>query len=291
MSYAVVIVHYKQPALLRQVLDSLEKQTLQPVLRFIVDNGRSLDLEAREALTRRGYQVIGADNLGYAAAVNQVRLRLPALVESLLVLTHDVYLEEEAVRSMVAFASSRDRVGVVGPILNFVSQPDRLFSRGGLLKWGRRPVHIRTEDVSSRPEWVDGAVMLLSVQALNEVDWLDERYFLYFEEIDLCLSMRAQGWSIDVAEDARARQEPGNYTPYLATRNQVLLGRRHGHRLSTFILIAARVLREAIVAIRSRDTSSTAGTLRGLVDGVLGRGGPPSEPAPRRLGGTSMGRS
>ncbi|OHV84992.1 glycosyltransferase family 2 protein [Rhizobium sp. LCM 4573] len=47
---------------------------------------------------------------------------------------------------------------------------------------------------ASRIDWVSGASMLIRTDVLNEVGYLDEGYFLYYEELDFCLRAARAGW-------------------------------------------------------------------------------------------------
>jgi len=59
-----------------------------------------------------------------------------------------------------------------------------------------------TTQVTS-PDWVAGMFMLAKREAFESVDGFDERYFLYYEDVDLCRRLRQKGWDIRLAPAAR----------------------------------------------------------------------------------------
>jgi len=59
-------------------------------------------------------------------------------------------------------------------------------------------------DPISEVDWVTGAVMLLRKAALDEVGLLDEKFFMYFEDEDLCCRMWQKGWKVCYINDAKA---------------------------------------------------------------------------------------
>jgi N-acetylglucosaminyl-diphospho-decaprenol L-rhamnosyltransferase len=59
-----------------------------------------------------------------------------------------------------------------------------------------------TQEASS-PDWVAGMFMLARCEAFHAVGGFDERYFLYYEDIDLCRRLRVRGYDIRLAPAAR----------------------------------------------------------------------------------------
>jgi GT2 family glycosyltransferase len=70
----------------------------------------------------------------------------------------------------------------------------------------------RTWDDSGQPvevDWVPGAFTLIRRTALEQVGYFDERFFLYYEEVDLCRRFREAGWRIWYWPDAEIRHWGG----------------------------------------------------------------------------------
>lgn len=152
--------------------------------------------------------VLNDENRGYAAAVNQgIReTRTPYV----LVANADVELDRagDVVDSLVRFLDEHPQAAIVGPRL--------LHADGSLqLSWGREP-HFLTEALqrcwwrrveragclrrfAKHPrtvDWVLGACFLLRRHAFDQIGGMNERYHMYFEEIDLCSRLRRAGWGI-----------------------------------------------------------------------------------------------
>ena len=57
---------------------------------------------------------------------------------------------------------------------------------------------------ATRVDWVTGAVLVARRSAVESVGLMDERYFLYWEDLDWCYRMRRTGWGVFRVPEARA---------------------------------------------------------------------------------------
>jgi GT2 family glycosyltransferase len=118
--------------------------------------------------------------------------------------------------------------------------------------------------------------MLLRRQALDEVGWLNDGYFLYYEDVELGLRLRRAGWVVAVSPAVGAQQEPGNYRAYYRFRNQILFWRwNYGGRLRIVRAIGWQLLRSSVGWTFRRTPSEGVWAVRGILDGMRGLSGPP----------------
>jgi N-acetylglucosaminyl-diphospho-decaprenol L-rhamnosyltransferase len=111
---------------------------------------------------------------------------------------------------------------------------------------------------------------------LDELGGLDERYFLYGEDIDLALRARSIGANVTVVRAARATQSPAAaIDPFLWTRNMFLLFRVHRRPLAWLLWLlscSAGIVRDVL---RRKPGSEIARRWRGVYAGVRGTSGRP----------------
>lgn len=277
--YAAVIIAYRRPDLIREVLARLDAQTLRPVLTVVVDNGG--DLVPEDLLEVGGavpVLISQPSNPGYAAAVNlAVEQAKRSDVDRLLVLTHDAVFDPALGSSLCEVLSANDRAGAVAPTLRWVSQPDRVFSAGGMLTRGGRAYH-RLDPVGAHPRavtWVDGAAVMYRVTALDDIGGIDERYFLYFEDVDTGWALSRSGWRTLVTSDI-ARQEPGAHPVRLGLRNMILFVRKAElPRSSAIRAVLRRAVEELVVGVVRDHRLLVLDAWRGVRDGLAGRTGKP----------------
>jgi GT2 family glycosyltransferase len=158
--------------------------------------------------------------LGFAANAN-AGLRALRRGRYALLLNPDVVAIPGLLDRLVAFMDAHPRAGIAAPQLfndDGTIQPNcRRFPTPGALALRA----LRVDEVWKSPcvrrylmenerrgrvevDWVTGALLIARGAAIEAVGGLDERYFLYWEDLDWCFRMRQAGWSVYHVPDARA---------------------------------------------------------------------------------------
>ncbi|SNS81696.1 hypothetical protein SAMN06265795_10731 [Noviherbaspirillum humi] len=140
------------------------------------------------------------------------------------------------------------------------------------------------EALYRRDMWLMGAALFLRVAALRKVGLLDEAYFAYFEDNDICARLSAEGWYCRMAYDAvvlhshpRLRMsDKGAYYFYLMARNSFKFWYHHTPPPFRHMLRLKLIDRAILVANRLRNSGYYAKSdacLLGVYDGQIGRTG------------------
>lgn len=210
----IVLVSYNSSAWLGACLESLRAARFDGARQVLVVDNASRDDSA--ALVRRRFPEVtllaNADNIGYARAVNQGWRAAGG--DSLLVLNPDIVVRPDALQVLHDHLRDHPDVGLVAP---------RLWNPDGSLQYScrrhytaatyllrRTPLrrvfpdhavvrrHLMRDwdhDEVREVDWVLGAAMMLRREALGEAV-MDERYFMYFEDVDLCLRLQREGFKV-----------------------------------------------------------------------------------------------
>jgi GT2 family glycosyltransferase len=208
---AIVVSFNTRDDLLR-CLDALVSRTAVPLEVIVVDNA-STDGSADAVRARFPAVAVIANeaNLGFARA-NNLALRA-ARGAHVLVLNSDCEVRPGAVAALDAILEARPDVAVVGPrTIGGDGTPQVSFGpaltpvaewRQGRLVRGvkaGRPDALRlAAERSAReqePDWVSGSCFLARRSVLDAVGGFDESFFLYEEDVDLCLRVRRAGWRV-----------------------------------------------------------------------------------------------
>ena len=202
---AVVIPSWNSVQLLPRCLDSLAAQDL-PLELLVVDNGSSDG--TLELLAERGVEHVSLPrNVGFAAAVNLGVARVAA--GSVLVLNADTVLEPGCARLLAAALAADPGLGGVQPrILQLEEGRERdlaaarLYSAGMALSADGRAFEEGAGEaqglLSATPREIFGAcgaACLLRRELFDCLGGYDERYFAFYEDVDLNVRAQIAGWS------------------------------------------------------------------------------------------------
>jgi len=199
---SVVILNWNGRAWLDACLSALAAQEPPPDRVLLVDNGSS---DGSVAFVREWFPWVtvreNGGNLGFAAG-NNAALR-DDTAEVVVLLNPDVILTPGALAALATALADDPRIGIAGAKLwypdgetlqhagGFITHPQALPGHYGIGEADTGD-HEAPRDV----EYVIGAATALRRSMLDEIGLLDEGYFLYFEDADLCARARRAGYRV-----------------------------------------------------------------------------------------------
>lgn len=209
---AVVTVSYDSGEFLERFASSVASSSNEPLALVVVDNGSTDGAPQRLRDMRSDARVLLLpENKGYGGAVNAACVGLPAEIEWILVANPDVELGVGSVDEMLAEFDGHDDVAAVGPHIADAAGntypsarrfPSFVDGIGHALlvhvwpgnPWSRHYLQTSTAVEPRDVDWLSGACILLRRSAFDQVGGFDERYFMYFEDVDLCFRLGQAGW-------------------------------------------------------------------------------------------------
>jgi GT2 family glycosyltransferase len=200
ITLSIIIVSFNARADLERCLGSLRTPPpAAPHEILVVDNG-STDGSADAARRWPDVRVIEAGaNLGFARA-NNLGIRASTGM-NILLLNSDTVVPPGAIDGLLAELERDSDVAVVGPrLVDGAGHAELSFGRMiGPLNELRQKRLARSGAVDAltrqrqAPDWVSGACLLVRRADAEAVGGLDERYFMYTEDVDFCAAIRARG--------------------------------------------------------------------------------------------------
>jgi hypothetical protein len=216
MDLSIVIVNYNVKYFLEQCLMAVERAS--PGMKteiFVVDNA---SVDGSPAMVRKKFPEVhlieNHKNLGFSKANNQALRRCRG--RYILLLNPDTLIQEDTLTELIIFLDTHPQAGAVGCML---INPDgsfqtasrrslptpwvaftriiglsRIFPRSPV--FGRYNLTYLKPDREGEIDVLSGSLMMLRREAVVQVNYFDEDYFMYGEDIDLCYRIKKTGWKI-----------------------------------------------------------------------------------------------
>src|SRR5829696_3814671 len=261
MKFSVHIVNYASWPFTLRCIESLRATGYGDFEIVVVDNDKVEPPELPSGMCL----IRNKQNVGFARAHNR---GIAASTGDIVVLINpDTVVERGFFEHLEEFFEEDPRVGIAGPrildsegelqlsarreisavsgLLGRTSLLTRLFPKSSLVKTQFPAV---TDETSPTPvDWISGACMVIRRDTLRDVGTLDERFFMYFEDADLCRRARAAGWlvyylpHVEIIHQTGASSRSKPRAIWLLHKSAFLYHRKHGTH-GPFSLYSAVVL-------------------------------------------------
>jgi len=230
---SILVVSWNTRDLLARCLQSVQDSLHGAAYELLVVDNASIDGSA--AMVRDRFPaarlIENLENVGFSRANNQ------AIEQSrgrcVMLLNSDACLVGDAARQLVCYLEAHPRTGIVGP---------RLTSPGGAPQVACGPLPTLASEIvsllgmdksqpsrrhkSSGPAvetgWVKGACLTARRKTLEQIGLLDEQFFMFSEEIDLCRRARLAGWDVVYLPSAEVLHLEAGSTGHTAGRYLML---------------------------------------------------------------------
>jgi len=253
----VSIINYNGTANTLECLKSLNNQkTSFPLCVLVVDNGSKTPFSVNHNNFKnfRFKLISNKDNLGFSGGHNTgIRFALEHGADYVLLLNNDTLADSRLIEELVKVAETDRKIGIIGPKIYFSKgyefHKDRytpselgkvIWYAGGVMDWdnvlgfhrGVDEVDKGQYDRLEETQFVSGCCMLIKKEVFQKIGFLDERYFLYYEDIDYNERVRKGKYTIMYVPTAliwhknaaSAGGSGSNLQDYYITRNRMLLG-------------------------------------------------------------------
>ena len=244
---SVVIVQFNHPDLTKRAVESLRLHHKGDLEITVVDNGSTAAGVHAATEQLAGCTVIfNPENTGFGAANNRgARTSHGGL---LLFLNNDTLVHTEILTHIESYFARTPSCGAAGL---------QLLNPGGTVQYStgkfptvwsewrmsrRHDLYKRQDTV--RRDWVSGAALVVRRTVFEEVGGFDERYFMYFDDVDLCARISSTGHEIHYIPDVRVEHmgggsQPGGIPPSVQKeyrRSQLLYYTRHASMIDNVLI-------------------------------------------------------
>jgi len=218
---SLIIVNWNTKDLLVKCIESIYKETTEHTFEIIVvDNGSSDD--SQYEIKRRFHDVIlieNSRNLGFAKA-NNIGIE-KAIGRYITLVNSDIVVLDSCIDKMIYYMDSHNEIGAMGPktinedltlrqnCREFPSLRslfcemlflDTLFPRVYIFRG--KTLSTQTYEQNHEAEVISGCFFMVRREALDQVGYLDERFYIYGEDVDWCKRFHSHKWKVIFYADA-----------------------------------------------------------------------------------------
>lgn len=237
MKLSIVIVSWNTRDLLLECLTSVYATSMSDIEVWVVDNASSDG--TTDAVRQRFADVnviVNHENGGFARANNQAIENCSG--QYILLLNPDTKVLGQALIQLVDHLDHHPECGICGPMLlnpdNTLQESCYPFPTLAREFWRLSKLdHLHSYGIYPMKEWeidhprevdvIQGAAFLVRKKCLDQIGLLDEDYFIYTEEVDLCYRAKKARWKIEWIPDAKVIHYGGQSTQQVATKMFLML--------------------------------------------------------------------
>jgi len=194
MDLSIIIVNYKSEEFLRNCLKSILRNISGCSFEIIVIDNEA-NGKAKEMIEKQFPKVKileNKENLGFGKANNQGAK--VARGNILLFLNPDILIKKNIFHEIINTFNSDKNIGIISPELVLANASPQLWSCGKRenfyqlikSKFFSKPDTSNLSKEQIKVEWVSGAALAIKKKIFKQINGFDEKFFMYFEDRDLC---------------------------------------------------------------------------------------------------------
>lgn len=282
----VIILNWRQPTLTIECVRALQKSTYPHLKIMVIDNGSGDDSVAIMQQHLPDTKIMPlAENLGFAGGCNVGLRRAKEQAYSwVLLLNNDAFVTPTTLERLMA--ETAEDVALLSPKIFYRDQPEYIWFAGArqhpqLLEMrdtgqGERdgPTWQQTRDV----DYLVGTGLLVNITAVSQEGLLDEKYFMYYEDLDWSIRLKQAGFRLRLVADAHLYHQVsfssgGQSSPsqlYHQAKSSIIFFHQHAHKGNPALIFLFRLgsaLKKIAQLLGQGNFPTLQGFIRGLRDG------------------------
>lgn len=286
----IVILNWNGRQLLEDCIKSLQDITHPNYSILVVDNGSS---DGSVQMVSQKYPQIeiiqNETNLGFSKANNiGINRALAKGADYVLLLNNDVEVAPDFLHKLVEVAERDEKIGIVGPKIYYYDRPKVIWFAGGVINFrygggghiGHNQIDRGQYNQIKEVDYISGCAMLIKKEVIEKIGLLDEDYFIYSEDTDLCYRAHKADFrnlyvpsAVIWHKASSSSSEDSPLMNYYLFRNSLIFSRKYleglGH-LKFFLYFNLRVMKKLIKNMLLLKFSNNIAIILGCLDYIRG---------------------
>ena len=269
MKPSIVILHFGKLETTQSCVKSVVKYEKNASI-IIVNNNpsplRSSDFSKTPVII-----INNPKNVGFAAGVNiGIKYALSRHADSILLLNNDTLLSMPLLSQLCKAFGEHESIGIVGPAIAFEKKGKKLYDLGGYVNMllGKTRHNNQRKipfEVLQFPEYVSGCCMLIKKEVFEKIGYFDERFFLYYEDVDFCIRAKKKNFAIALDPQAllyhslsKTAGKNSKTTLYHQTRSAILFGRKYFKKSPKILLSSLFIVLQSLLFLKNNPSTGWA---------------------------------
>jgi len=263
---AIVLLNWKQPKLTIQTLESLLKMKSKSFdyQILLLDNHSPDDslkiLKEKYSKNKKIRIIDTGDNLGYVGNNVGLKISLKENFDFSLLINNDVLVDpdflEELIKESNNYHLLQPKIYFAPGYEFFKNKYSKkeigrvIWSAGGQIDWNNiygsnfavdEVDNGQHDQIKTDLDFLTGCCLLINNKVLNKIGLLDEKYFMYFEDVDFCQRAKKAGFKLAYIPKSKiwhlnsgSSKSGGDLHDYFITRNRLLFALRYANLRAKF---------------------------------------------------------
>jgi len=211
---SIVILHFDNIRILTECLKSCQNIAYPNYEIIIVQNGlkSKLNLNSMRRISERVSEIISLpENIGYARANNRgIKKALEHEADYVLLLNDDTVVSVPFLNVLIKEAEKSLDAGMLGPGIYYFDEPEKIWFAGAFFDWKTAMISTSIAEQFNKTkagepfesDYITGCALLVKRKVIENIGLLDERFFLYWEDVDWGLRAKKIGYKNIIVPNA-----------------------------------------------------------------------------------------
>lgn len=278
MNTAIIIVHFGKLATTQECIKSILKYEKSYHSVVVVNNDQQQLVKSNFPSSPQLVIINNPRNVGFATAVNiGIKYALSHNADSILLINNDTILHKPIMKKLSEAFDEHSTIGIVGPAIEFFKKNKKLYDLGGYVNMTIGKTRHDNEkkipfEVLQFPDYVSGCCMLIKESVIKKIGYFDERFFLYYEDVDFCLRAKKAGFAVAVDPSiilyhglSKTAGKNSKIILYHQTRSALQFGKKYFGKRPQRVLHSTFIVMQSLLFIKNNPRTGWA-ALQAIID-------------------------
>ena len=256
---AIILLNYNNVEDTLECVESIEKNCESDYTIIVVDNNSTKDSKDILIKNKKRYKLIlNPVNEGFAQGNNVgIKWAIDNNFKYIMLLNNDTLIERGSIELLLNEMNSNPNIGIIGPRIMYYPEKNKIWFDGGEIDWfkfivnhnniGKKISTQNSDKIKENVSFLTGCCMLINRNLIEQIGYLPEEYFMYYEDVDYCVMVKDAGYDlINLKESiiyhkvsSSSGGEDSTFSIKWGTRNRIIFMNKYKYKVDKTRYIAS----------------------------------------------------